>query len=329
MDIGKKISKRVKKDKVKQLEKYSKQLENQLIMKEKELEAALVLKDINHDYEIKSTKNGGKLTATAFIVFSDWHIDEIVNPKTVNYLNEFNLDIADLRINCAINNSIRLLRITEKDVKLDKVVICLLGDFVSGSIHEELLANTSLRPLEAIMWVTERLHAGIKTIKDLYPDLLVVCCYGNHSRISAKIFHSVESGMSMEFMMYHMLKQMSPEIDFQVADGYHSYIGVYDKVIRMSHGHAIRYFGGIGNIFPSAYKAISQWNKSKRADLDIWGHLHSTKCGQIFMQNGSLIGYNAYALKGKFDFEVPVQKFFLYLSNGMISMDSPIILDKI
>jgi len=109
---------------LKSLEKEVERLKNEISRKDSELEAMNILSGFQPDYQIKSTKNGGKLTATAFIVFSDWHIDEVVKPKTVNHLNEFNLDIADFRINCAINNAIRLVNITEKDVHIDKVEVC-------------------------------------------------------------------------------------------------------------------------------------------------------------------------------------------------------------
>ena len=64
-------------------------------------------------------------------------------------------------------------------------------------------------------------------------------------------------------------------------------------------------------IFIPAYKAISQWNKARYADLDVFGHFHQSKDGGNFICNGAGIGYNSFALSIKADFEHPSQTFFL------------------
>jgi hypothetical protein len=114
--------------------------------------------------------------------------------------------------------------------------------------------------------------------------------------------------------MYHNLAnhfKNEKRIRFLIPRGYLSYVDVAGFVMRFHHGHAIKYGGGIGGIFISAFKAISQWDKAKRADLDVFGHFHQVKDGGKFISNGSLVGYNAYALRIKADFEKPKQVFFL------------------
>jgi len=86
---------------------------------------------------------------------------------------------------------------------------------------------------------------------------------------------------------------------------------VYGRTLRLHHGHAIRYQGGVGGLFIPTYKAIAQWNLGRRAHLDAFGHFHQTKDGGSFLTNGSLIGYNAFALSIKADFELPRQTLIL------------------
>lgn len=74
--------------------------------------------------------------------------------------------------------------------------------------------------------------------------------------------------------------------------------------------------------------AISQWTKAKQADLDVFGHFHQFKDGGNFICNGSLIGYNAYAVSIKADFEQPVQAFFMMNNQGRKIMVTPIFLEK-
>ena len=69
--------------------------------------------------------------------------------------------------------------------------------------------------------------------------------------------------------------------------------------------------GGIGGVSIPAYKKISQWQRAKYADLDIFGHLHQMKDGGNFLLNGSMIGYNAFAVRIGADYEQPKQTFVL------------------
>ena len=58
-------------------------------------------------------------------------------------------------------------------------------------------------------------------------------------------------------------------------------------------------------------KAIAGWNKAHTVDLDVFGHYHQRFDGGSFICNGSLIGYNAYAVSIKAGYEPPSQTCFL------------------
>jgi len=135
-----------------------------------------------------------------------------------------------------------------------------------------------------------------------------------HSRITPKVRHSTEAGNSLEWYMYNnlaLLFKNEPRVKFLISRGYHNYLDVYDWTIRFHHGHAVRYGGGVGGIYIPVNKAIAQWDKAKKADLTVMAHFHQLKDGGNFICNGSLIGYNAYALSIKADYEDPKQAFFI------------------
>jgi hypothetical protein len=75
-------------------------------------------------------------------------------------------------------------------------------------------------------------------------------------------------------------------------------------------GARIRYGGGVGGLTIPANKAITQWNRLKHADFDCFGHFHQAFDGGTFISNGSMIGYNAYAISIKAAYEEPVQMLF-------------------
>lgn len=295
--------------------------ENQAILRMVETPQSLV---------IKPTTNGGS-EATAFVVASDWHVEESVKPETVSELNKFDLKVADQRINKFFQNSIRLLNITKRDSHIKEVVLALLGDFISGSIHEELVEGNNLLPIDAIMFAEERIVAGINAyLKQTDLNITVVCHAGNHSRITKKTHVSTEQGNSLEFYMYHHLRQLfekNKRVRFIIANGYHTYLDIYGHIIRLHHGHSIRYGGGVGGIYIPVNKAIAQWNKGRHCDLDVFGHFHQLRDGGNFVCNGSLIGYNSFALSIKADYEPPKQAFFLVDKKRGKTLQAPIWLD--
>lgn len=287
-------------------------LENDRLRSENE--AILKIKETPQTVEFKNSTNGGS-EATAFIVASDWHFEERVRQADVSGLNEFNLGIAEQRIGKFFPNALKLLQIAKKESTVKNVVLALLGDFISGSIHEELMENNQLLPAEAIWQVQNHLMGGINFLLDNTDvNLTIVCHGGNHGRMTNKIHHATEQGNSLEVYMYHNLALQfrgNKRVQFIIAEGYHSYIDVGGYVVRLHHGHNLKYGGGVGGIFIPVNKAIAQWNKGRRADLDVFGHFHQFKDGGNFICNGSLIGYNAFALSIKADYEKPKQAFFL------------------
>ena len=276
----------------------------------------------------------GTSEAVPVIVASDWHSEERVLPAQVSGLNAHNLDINERRVTRFFQASHNLIKNhLNPGVTIHTVVLALLGDFITGQIHEaENAENNELMPIPAIMRVQDMIKKGI----DFYLNnstykYIIPCKVGNHTRITKRVRSASETAHSLETLMYAYLAaqyQNEPRVQFVMDDGYHTYLNIYDKKLRFHHGHAIQYQGGIGGLFIPAFKAVSQWDKAIRADLDVFGHFHQTKDGGKFMCNGSLIGFNAFAVRIKADFEVPQQSLFMVDKKRGITCKWPIYVEK-
>lgn len=284
-------------------------------------------------YEIKAREGAGTSEGVAVVMASDWHLEEIVKPASVNGKNVFNTEVRDKRITRFWQSSLRLTRLWNQDVKINDVVIGLLGDFITGQIHGADNAETnSLLPIDAAIEAERHIASGIEFLLDNSKyTFTFVCKVGNHSRITLKVRHASETGHSLEKMIYaHLADRFrnEPRVKFIFEDGYHTLQDVFGVRLRWHHGHNIQYGGGIGGLFIPAYKAISQWNKSDPVDIDLFGHFHQRKDGGNFMCNGSLIGYNAYAKSIKADYEPPQQLMFLIDKRRGATSRWPILLDE-
>ena len=122
--------------------------------------------------------------ATAIMVASDWHVEEQVDPSTVNNQNEYNLKIAEKRASEFFRKGLFLTNLVRSGIKIDRLVLAFLGDLISGYIHEELQESNYLSPTEASLFVQDILCAGIDFLlkEGNFREIIVPCCIGNHGR---------------------------------------------------------------------------------------------------------------------------------------------------
>lgn len=282
---------------------------------ERELSFVKRLEGTVETYKIEPKKVSGTSEAVCVWMASDWHVEEEVDPATISGLNKYTLPIAKDRAQQFFKNALRLTTILARDVEIKTIVLALLGDFFSNDIHEEIAEMAQESPVHAIIEAQNMIASGIEfVLKNSLVEIVVPCHSGNHARSTDTTRFSTENGHSFEFYMYTYLKMYfrnEPRVKFLISEGYHSYMDIYGTSVRFHHGHAIKYGGGVGGITIPVNKAIAQWNRGRKADLDVFGHFHQRFDGGNFLCNGSLIGYNAFALSIKASFEKPSQTLFL------------------
>lgn len=283
--------------------------------------AALIGLRETPNYEIAPIEpTQGNNEGTVVIVASDWHSEEEVKPGTVSGLNAHNLEISRRRGTNFWQSAVKLVDLLGQRIRITNIVVALLGDFITGQIHgAENAESNLLLPNFAIVHAKGLLVAGLEYLlrsTDPSVRIHVPCHSGNHARTTKTTRFTSENGHSLEYLMYLSIAEYfqakgETRITFDIAEGMHSYLDIYGTTIRFHHGHAVKYNGGVGGLYIPVNKAIAQWNKGRHADLDVFGHFHQLRDGGNFICNGSLIGYNTFALSIKADYEPPRQALFL------------------
>lgn len=280
-------------------------------------------------YVIKQDKNI-KNEATALALFSDLHVEARIDKMTVNSMNEFNPDIAKFRTLNFFKNLKKLIVKERQDVVLNKLVLGLLGDNIHGFIHEEYHQTNYMTPIEASFYAYELIVNGLNSILEdkTLETIIVVCKVGNHSRTTFKPYTNEEAKMSYEWGMYKNLQkhfENEKRITFVIEESYFTYLDIYNKVIRFHHGHNIQYRGGIGGLTIPLVKFIHRTNEQIKADMDCIGHFHTKMYLRNCLVNGSVCGFDGYALKIGASNEPPVQTFQLIDSKRGFTTNNPIL----
>ena len=250
-------------------------------------------------------------SSSVVVCLSDWHVEETVPAESILFLNSFDLSIADRRIAEVCSRMKTLVEHERRIAKIDRIVIAALGDFISNIIHEDTAELSSLAPLAATRWAGARLKGIIDVAATLAKEVVVITSVGNHGRSVMKPRIGTENDHSFEQNLYCTLAaaETNKNVRWQIGEGYLNVADLSGFRLCCHHGHGIK-GGGVGGIAVGAERAISQWSRATPADLHLFGHHHQWNWSRgKFVSNGSLIGYNAYALRIRASVEAPCQSF--------------------
>jgi len=244
-------------------------------------------------------KKRAKHDATAILMLSDVHAEERVLPETVNGENDYSLDVCQLRIAELEERFLDCLEHERNQADVRRVVIWLGGDFITGHIHPDCVEVAQLSPMNATRWIAERLRALINSVATHADEVIVCTNAGNHGRSTEKNRIATELDHSWEQLMYWTLarEETNKNVRWQIAEGHLGYVDLDGFLLRTTHGHSIRYAGGVYGLALPASKAIARWDAGRKAHLTIFGHYHTWGWlrGARYVANGSVIGHSPYA----------------------------------
>jgi len=295
--------------------KMREEAEHELASTSGELDSLLSVNDKLVARKIKKTQTE-KGTSTAILCANDWHAEAIVDKGVVSGVNEFNLEIAQRRIDRLWKKGAYLVNFTRHISDIRELVLWLGGDLISGSIHEELEESNTLGPAEAIIFVLENILGGVEYLlkNSGVETIRVVTSYGNHARTTKKKRHATGYRHNWEWLLYRNLEKRLahyPNVTVSVTNGYFNYQAIQGHTVRFHHGDSIKFGGGVGGITIPVRKRIAQWNKTRRANFDVFGHFHQLVDGWDFVSCGCLVGYDAFAESIAADYQFPTQTFIV------------------
>jgi hypothetical protein len=273
--------------------------------------------------------------AIAISALSDIHTEEPVIKSIVNNLNEYNLQICEDRVTKYFKRLLYMINQSRKaGYVIDHLVLALLGDFITGYIHEELEEANSLTPVEASLLIQSLLIKGIKLLSEdgKLKKIVIPCTPGNHGRTTKKKRFTTGYKNSYEWLMYNNIRDLFKAIggyenvEFIIPESEFIYMDLFGYINKFSHGDHFKYQGGIGGIEIPLKKWVLRENSVIKTDMSWIGHWHQYIVLNKVRVNGALIGYNSYARAFGFEPEPPKMQFQLLDKKRGFTLNNPIIL---
>lgn len=248
----------------------------------------------------------GKGQHVPLTIWSDWHAGEVVRADELHGLNEFNSRIMEKRVRTLVDTTIHLCR-NHGPGNYPGAVVCLLGDFISGGLHPELIRSDELTQIQAALHVRDTLVWAIEAMAGEFGKLFIPCTSGNHGRNTHKPEFKGTVYTNFDWLIYEMLirhfagrkditfaNPVTNEVHFSIFG--ERYLATHGDMLGVRGGDGI--IGSIGPIMRGSLKVGKQASAYGR-DFDwlLMGHWHQPLYLPGIIVANSLKGFDEYAAK--------------------------------
>lgn len=272
--------------------------------------------------EIPSRKKK-RFEEEAILPLSDMHLGEIVIPGEIMDLNCYNLRILEHRLDKMVNDVKIITERALSGYRIGAIHIPLLGDIVSGTIHEELLETNEFVAVEMCLEAQRVITETILKLRQIFPKVYVYCVSGNHGRLTKKM--SFKRGWNnWDYLVGKQIEMQLQHVDcadsfiFDIPKSTTLVAEIGKHKFLFDHGHGVRIWNGI------PYYGLKRFATNNQTSLltchrptinhFLVGHFHkSSKIsfgGADFFMNGCLIGTNEYSMKKFSEAVAPTTWFF-------------------
>ena len=270
--------------------------------------------------------------ATLVVILSDTHFDEVVNVDEMEGLNCYNREIAVMRLEKWAQNVIKLSRHYLSGVSYDGIVVILGGDIFTGDIHEELALTNEDTMIGSLLFWSEQVAAAIQLLTDEFKKCYVTSVVGNHGRTTRKPRMKQRVKTNFDYLLSKMVERhfrLDKRITFDIPESADSLIKIYEHGHLITHGDQVSGGGGIGGIYPPIMRMRARkqarYMATGKSFQTLWlGHWHQYISTPSMIVNGSLKGFDEYAMLMGFGHEQPQQALAIITPERNITIQAPV-----
>ncbi len=181
---------------------------------------------------------------------TDTHIGEYVSLEQMNYLNSYDFDIFNKRLHGWAKTVLLLTELRRASVPITELIIPMLGDMISGDIHDELIRTNQAPTMMQMARGANLIAQAIMYLAPHYDKITIPCVVGNHGRMHRKPSMK-DKYVDWDYMLYQWVAAFCSEqknIEFKISKSYLSSFKVFDKNILIMHGDSASGAGSISTI---------------------------------------------------------------------------------
>ena len=133
-----------------------------------------------------SSRSKGKTAQVVVAPLSDLHVGDNVDLEQMAGLNQYDIDIFNKRLYGWATQLLNLVELRRNVAPIDELVIPMLGDMVSGDIHEELARTNIDNCMEQMIRGANLISQALLLLTPHFKKITIPCVVGNHGRMTRK-----------------------------------------------------------------------------------------------------------------------------------------------
>lgn len=154
---------------------------------------------------LTKSKSKIKENREATTIWSDWHAFEKVDSDQMEGFNHFDVETLLSRIWDLVRGIIRVVENQKNSFDIDTLNIDLLGDMVSGNIHQELRESNEYPMLQTVLLLAHITAQSIIALIPYFKKVRVMGLVGNHGRMTQKPSYKNKVLDNYDTLFYHIL----------------------------------------------------------------------------------------------------------------------------
>ena len=203
---------------------------------------------------------------------SDTHVGEQVYKEQMRNLNEYNLNIFNKRMYGWSNQIIKHANYRRQIAPVEELIIPMLGDMISGDIHEELARSNLANCMEQMIRGASIIAQALMYLAPHFTKITIPCVVGNHGRMTRKP-PMKDKYMDWDYMLYQWIAAFcknQENLKFHIPRSFMTTFKVYDKVVLIMHGDSISGAGSSGSITGAVAKlrGVFQYRKALQREIE-------------------------------------------------------------
>ena len=248
----------------------------------------------------------------------DIHAGEVVKSEELAGLNEYNFHIMSHRLKALVEAVVDISQNKLQGYKFRKLHILGLGDWVSGTIHEELVESADGNVVE---WTMNLAYIVAQMVRELaveFEEIEFVGVIGNHGRLHKKPRFKARY-VNWDYICYQMLSALlvnQKNVKFIIPKSFWYVHEVNNHNFLLLHGDNI--MSNLGIPWYGIQRMVANFkellaSKEQHFDYIMLGHFHNYGLldrvkGELVI-NGSLIGGNEFSVGRMFTSSEACQHF--------------------
>jgi len=203
---------------------------------------------------------------------TDTHIGEQVHKEQMKGLNDYSFEIFNKRLYGWSNQVLKHVEYRRQIAPINELIIPMLGDMISGDIHEELARSNIANCMEQMIRGANLIAQSLLLLAPHFTKITVPCVVGNHGRMTRKP-PMKDKYMDWDYLLYQFLAAFcknQDNIEFDIPKSFINVFPVYNRNILIMHGDSISGAGSSMAITGaiSKLRGVLQYRKSLQAELE-------------------------------------------------------------